>query len=511
MADIPNVGQPVKREIVQATHPDYQDAHNLARLYRETVDGTGGYAPFTNDVRVRDQWPTDENHGSIAFNTNERTYLYRHPREQMKFFRRRFMAYHVGVVRKALRMVVGFLTKKDANYSEYPSQLTSWMESVNQRSATWRLLKNTDLVPQTLYYGRVPVLLHYPPHEAQTRAQQLDLGADLVCQPICPESIMDWRENDRGGYEWLKYVEDRDLTESPLSDGHLRLKRYHYLTQEGWWIIDELPDTQAREWPVVAAGAWDTGRMPLVMWKINQSGSSLVHHAAQLERELYNVTSLLQEIEREITFPQLVLPDPGENERVNVRAVDAILWAEPDSDWQPYILPPDVKALEHLRQREEDLKARILEEFGLEFSEGATTGVAQSFKMSKIVRLLVDIAGDLEESEFMTHSLAAEMLGTELPLTARAQWPAEFDARDVEKEVNALLAVLAEGPALGNTALTRLRTRLVTTVDPNTDENTKQTIEGEIRTEVEAESNEDMRTLPEPTGEPPNPEQYGAR
>lgn len=494
MADeknVPTPGDTIKREMVEAKHPDFKDRRNALRLYRESVDGTGGYCPYTDEIKISDQWPTDESHGTLQIDSTKRTYLYRHPRERKKFWRRVVMSYHAGVVRKCMRMIVGFLTKKDVSYSDYPTELTRWMESVNQRQATWRLLKNTDLVPQVLYYGQLPVLLHYPPNDATTRAQQIEAGADLVAQPISPEVMIDWQEDEAGGYRWLKYVEERDVTPGPLVESHTVQRRYHYLTQDGWWYVDDPLDKALQDWPVVASGTWDS--MPLVVWRINASGSSLVHHAVQLERELLNISSLMQEIEREITYPQLVLPDPGENERAKVRGIDAILFAEPDADWTPYILAPDVKALDHLKQRVEELKGHILEEFGLEFSEGATTGVAQSFKMSKIVRLLVDLAGDLEESEYLTHAKAAEMLSVSggLPLKSRAQWPAEFDARDVEKEVDQLISATMGGPAIGNTAQRRLRMRLVTGLDPNMDEDTKSICDDEIRVEVEGEANAD--------------------
>jgi hypothetical protein len=502
--------------MVEATHPQYEDERNINRLYRETVDGTGGYRPYVHEVKITDSWPTDENAGSMQIDTHERTYLYRHPRERAKFHRRRMMAYHIGVCRKALKMIVGFLTKQDASYTKYPSTLKNWMESgVNKRKATWRLLKNTDLVPMTLYYGELPVLLHFPPNDAVTRQQQIEMGTDLVAQPISPECILDWNRNDEGGYHWLKYVEPMDITPTPLTKGHVKIKRYHYLTQEGWWYVDEVPGSD-KEWPVVASGTWDG--MPLVVWNIASTGTSLIHHAAQMERELHNVTSLLQEVEREMTFPQIVMPDPGESERAMVRAVDAILWADDDSKWQPFVLSPDVKATEHLMSRETDLKGRILEEFGLEFSEGATTGVAQSFKMSKIVRLLGDLAGDLEESEYLTHAKAAEMLGDKLPASSRATWPTEFDARDIEREVDALMTVLT-GPAIGNTATIRLRKRLVTAVDTNIPEDIMDDIDKEITSEVEADSNGD--TDPEGTAalddaeqnlmQPDNPQDDGAR
>jgi len=493
MVTIPSVGETIERQVVETTHPDYMDRMRLLRFFREACDGTGGFAPYTNELRQYDSWPTDEMYGTAYQDTSRRTYLFRHPREGMKFLRRQMMAYHQGVTRKALDVVTGFLTKKDASYAEYPAQLADWMEGVNLRGNTWRILKSTQIVPKTLIYGELPVLLHYPPHDAVTRGQQIEMGADLIATVISPEVVVDWRENERGGYAWLKFVEEIDVTESPLSGGHRTITRYHYITEDGWWIVDDDGSSGSRDrmdrLPVVASGLWQNGvGMPVVRWRVND-GKSAVMHAAQMERELYNVTSMLQEIEREIVFPQRVLPDPGERLRAMIAAVDNVLWTDPESGIKPYILAPDVSAPKHYRERIAELKQQILEEFGLEFSEGAQTGVAQSFKMSKLTRYLVNLANDLEEAEYATHALAARMLGTELPLTSRAVWPTEFDARDVEKEIDALQAVIDADP--GNTAVVECKMRMVTNVLPNLDEETKGEIRRELRDEVESEENAD--------------------
>jgi hypothetical protein len=511
---IPPPGTPVPREQVEARHPDWKEQRNDKRLYREACESSGGFAPYTDEIRIKDQWPTDESRGSLRIDTDRRTYLYRHPRERRKFWRRAVMAYCPGVTRKSWKTTSGFLTKQDVVYDGYPAPLTDWMQEVNKRKADWQLYRDTTLIPMTLYYGELPVLLSFPPHDAETRAQQIEQGADLTVTAISPEVIIDWVRDD-DGYQWLKYVEERDTTDTPFATTHTITHRYHYITQDGWWYIDEVHDKGEKNWPVVASGEWPIDEMPLVIWKATESGVSVVHNAAQLERELYNIVSLIQEIERELTFPQRVMPDPGEKDRASVRATDSDLWADPEATWTPYILAPDAVALERLMAKEENLKVRILEEFGLEFSEGATTGVAQSFKMSKIVRFLSDLSDNIEESEFLTHSLAALMLQSELKPKARAQRVKEFDARQMERLVENLLMVL-EGPDIGNTAQVRLRTQLVAAVDANPDEETIDEIRDEIQVIVEGESNADDDEPPaeEAEGEeeaPVVPDEEGAR
>jgi hypothetical protein len=135
--------------------------------------------------------------------------------------------------------------------------------------------------------------------------------------------------------------------------------------------------------------------------------------------------------------------------------------------------------------------------------------------MSKIVRFLSDLSDNIEESEFLTHSLAALMLQSELKPEARAQRVKEFDARQMERLVENLLMVL-EGPAIGNTAQIRLRKQLVAAVDANPDEETFETIEKEIKVEVEGEANADDDEPPAEDAEgeegaPVVPDEEGAR
>lgn len=471
---IPKKGSTIEVTKLRWKHPEWSIQRNQLRWYRETVEGSGAYAPYTGDVLVADQWPTDESAGSLEIETDNRTHLYRHPRELAKFLRRYLMAYSPGVTKKSVRMYAGFLTKKQPIRDDYPEALTDWMDNVNDRSASWDVLLQTEIVPAVLMYGWLPVLVYQPPSEAQSAAEQQERGETTKVAILTPEALLDWRKNDSGGYDWLKWVEVVDLTEGPL-ELKKQVKRYWYATQEGWWYCDH--DEKAKNQKKVEvkqSGVWPTGEMPLVVWKLGVNGESLIHHACELERELFNLLSELKELERESCFPMRYIQDPGEELRSTVAAVDGVIWVKSTDDEKPVIpgfVAPPPDPFDHYRTRIQEVTMQILQEFGLEFSEGSTTGIAQSFKMSKIVRMLVSTAGDLEEGEYLTHRLAGDMINAPLEDAARSAWPTEFDARDVEREVNALTEVVDLG--VGPTFEAEARYRAAIAAMPNLSEKIK--------------------------------------
>jgi hypothetical protein len=100
--------------------------------------------------------------------------------------------------------------------------------------------------------------------------------------------------------------------------------------------------------------------------------------------------------------------------------------------------PPHVLA--HFMVKRAALIEEILSTMGLDFDSGSgQTGVAFQFKMSKIVRLLQVTADSFSRGESRSLVRVAPV-----PEKVRCSWPSEFDAKDVEKELDSLERVIAQ-------------------------------------------------------------------
>jgi hypothetical protein len=486
---------------VRREHPDYQAQYRELRFKRENYEGSGGYAPYLQDVMVDDKTPDDHQSGTLSISAR-RTHLFRHPREKKKFERRMMMAYLVNVIKSALDMVTGYLVKQQPVYDSYPKPIKDWMSVVTAKGDTWEQYKEQEIVPKTLYYGWLPVIFYRPAVDGVTLHQQEAAGGSLQVGAINPEAIVDWLEDGTGGFVWFKVKEQVDIT-TPLDKERVVIDRYWYYTQDGWWALNDDGKGQP---VVVASGAWGPSGYPIVIWRISRS---LVADAGATQRELYNVCSLIQEQERGTAFAMLSSPSPSgknDSERTKRAGSDTVWWFDDQAKHRPEWMSPPPDVLTHLMAKVEALTGNILSQMGLDFDQGGgQTGMAFSFKMSKIVRLLQGLANALSRGEAQSLETVGRLLNAPIPDKVRVVWPTEFDAKDVEKEMDALERILDRVQSA--TAKVEAQSRMALTGMNDMDETTRTAIRKEVEEGVaEAEINETLGAdqQPDEDGEPPD-------
>jgi hypothetical protein len=466
------------------------------RFYRESYEGTGGYGPYVRDITVIDTWPTDEGAGTLYLDTSDRTYLYKHPRERNKFRRRVIMAYLPNVIKRSLNMMVGYITKQTPTRNDWPDRLTKWMSDCNGAGDAWDVFKNTELVTPCLYYGFLPILVHRKPSTAQTQAQ-LDLENNQPTVSIInPEALIDWVWDDSLNIRMAKVKEKVDVTDTLFTKAHATIDRYWYYTPEGWWYADD--NGEDDDIPIVDVQPWSKPReSPFITWRLGLTGRSMIADAATTQRELYNVRSEITEQRRETLFCMLSAPDAGGDENdIRSKRVgsDNVWWFPHDSRHRPDWMAPPAVPMDQMREESNGLALQILEEMGLDFdSGGGTTGMAFSFKMSKIVRLLKDTVASLQRAENQTLREVCRQLGQEADDKAISKWPTEFDAKDVAKELEAMQMLVDMG--VGPTFEAEAKYRSATTAMPDMDETARQKGKSEIETEIE-EAEEGMDLQP---------------
>lgn len=431
MGNIPAVGTKWQADVVRLTHPDYENVYNQLRFGRESYEGSGGYAPWLDQVTIGDTWPDDQKAGSIEPKEDRRTYLFKHPREKTKFKRRVMMAYPSNVIKRSVQALVGYLTVKKPNYIDWPQETIDWQRVVTVDGDSWEQFKEHSILPSLCYYGVLPVLFRREPTDAITAVNQSPLYAEI----ICPENIVDWQVAEYGQFEWLKIKVEIDATK-PLDEKRVTIDRYIYYTQYGWFSIDD--DKNSTELVVGASGEYENG-LPIVTWSLR--GGALTADANAIQRELYNVNSLVQEQERETAFAMLAMHDKG-GEKPSLKVTgDNVLWW--DGDFGPEWMAPPPTVLEHLMNKRDVLRTEISETLGLDFDKGGgQTGMAFQFKMSKIVRQLQGLANAFSRSDAACMRRVSMELGRPVSDTAQVEYPREFDARDVEKTNNMLKDIL---------------------------------------------------------------------
>jgi hypothetical protein len=494
----------IPKTLLSRTHPDFDARFKELYFYRTTYEGSGPYAPYVGRVTTQDILPSDDAASTLDTILNRETALWRHPREQAKFERRVMQAYNVNVVRKIVNLLVGFLTRS-AVKREAPSATEEWMKRVTPKAHSWDQWLESEVLPYALVYGAVPVLLHRPPSEAITAAQQRAEGAEVEACVISPECIDDWRMGTDGRYEWLRYWEPIDLTPGPTDEKKTMGRRWWFLTRKEWYYADDVGQS-GTELQISGSGTW--AELPIAVF---DAGGTIVRSACSLQRELFNVLSLEAEQERETCFAMLTLPDPGASKKPRVVSTgsDNALLVPSDAKFQPAWLVPATNALEHYERKVVRLIGQIIEEVSLDFDEGASTGVAQSFKMSKVQRLLVHLAGQFARCEQEALDVASKQLGVSGEV--KCVWPSRFDEADIERELTAMTALLAL--EVGPTFTSEARYRAAVMAMPDLEEDVLEAGWAELKEKAEeerAEPEESEPTTEELVSQMPLPPQSGA-
>jgi uncharacterized membrane protein YtjA (UPF0391 family) len=504
-SQIPVEGTELKRDVVTATHADYEAMKLENDFHQAAYSGGGGFAPdyqpwTTDDV------PWDKDTFDDYFNGKpdfDETYLEPNLREGKKFERRLRRSWYNNVIKPSIRKIAGFLMKIPPERSGIPTETDAWLDSVSMSGLSMNRWLESELIPWFLTYGDPAALLDRPGSDALTRLQQ-DQNEDnrLTVGIIHPSSILDWYQASNGSYEWLKYLEILDAPRGPLEESPGKLYRYRWITQEGWFYVDDLQDgTDTDTLPVVKSGLWKQNQQgesqaellngaPLALGRLGENGDSYIKDAAPAARAQFNNASRRDNLLKETDFPMITMggqssPDDGPL----VVGPNEILEYDPEAKHPPDWLSPDAGPFDTHKEIDEDLTNIIKAMLGFTIGSAGTTGVAKSFDMVELTRLLVSLASDCAEFELQILQIAAAMHNEKWPDNATSTWNTEFDAVDLDKLVDSLTSLLNIG--LGQTADRLMMQRVTRAALPNVGSEDWDDIKKEQAILVQEEDNAD--------------------
>jgi hypothetical protein len=118
-----------------------------------------------------------------------------------------------------------------------------------------------------------------------------------------------------------------------------------------------------------------------------------------------------------------------------VKGPDQVLPFPAESKQVPMILSPDPGPFEHYRARLTELAQEALSPYGILPESGGSSGVALAQLESRAVNLWRTHAQACSVGEYRTLDLVARLLGDELSVDARAEWPTEFGALATTKQI----------------------------------------------------------------------------
>ncbi len=192
-------------------------------------------------------------------------------------------------------------------------------------------------------YGQVMIGVDRPRSDQspKTRADEMSLGLSNYFHLVIPENFLNWSTDGAGDFSWcLIRQENRSVSCDDPQSGEEVI--YRLWTPKVWKDIDE-------NGQVVDQGANPFGRVPFIPCIFRETGDSvlgesLLSSIAYVNREIFNLSSMLSEILYRQTFSQLVAEgsahEYGEGGNIG-RLGTSSIFLYPEGRKAPEFISPD--------------------------------------------------------------------------------------------------------------------------------------------------------------------------
>lgn len=239
----------------------------------------------------------------------------------------------------------------------------------------------------------------------KTRLEELEMGLRPYLDLVDPGDVLNWEVDEGGALTWCLTREPLGLNEvtggsRPVQSEGQEIV-YRLWTREGWYLFAK----RKGQWKAIDEGVHNLGLVPLVSLKhrsldAGPCGESMLRDVGIINREIYNLSSLLQEIIYRQTFGQLVAQGSsdeyvGEEETLAKLGTSSI-FLYPDGREAPSYISPNTENADVILQQIDRMIVEIYRISNLNPPESLAqrtqpeSGIAHAYR-------LIDTAGTLRD------------------------------------------------------------------------------------------------------------------
>lgn len=323
------------------------------------------------------------------------------------------------------------------------------LDSLEYLPETEEFLKDATLEGQSLdsfmkqvsiwssVFGHAWIIVTKPNLGQITRADELSMGVRPYLNLITPLVVSDWRwerqANGRYTLTYLKYVEE-------VADEVTIVKEWTRETIKTWQM-----DDKAKEAFILEEVPNQLGKIPAVLAfnqrsVVKDAGVSDINDIADIQRQIYNLTSENEQAIRLDGHPSLVVPPTAQLGS----GAGAIIQLQEGSDpgLNPYYLEAGGSSVGNIHSSIDKLVESIDR---MSFTSGVRTtktqsqsGVSLETEFQLLNAKLAEKADQLELAEEQIWKLFSEYQGVEW--SGEIEYPDSFNIRDTAREINELVS-----------------------------------------------------------------------
>jgi len=431
------------RELVESRHPLYRSRSPFWRLAWMSYRGGPEYLAAPN--------------------------LFSHRLEHADDHRRRMArSYYLNYCRPVVDTYASYLFK--TNPTVLPDEpIRNLVENADGRGHhLFAVMKQAFTL--SAVYGQVIVGADRPRSVVKpaTRAEELALGLSDYFYLVIPQDFLNWSMSEGGDLSWC-LVRQRIRRATPEDPGGEEggAETYRLWTADFWRDLDGQGE-------VVTEGENPYGRVPFVSCRFRESddaivGESLLGSIVHINREIFNLSSMLSEILYRQTFSQLVAEgsahEYGEGGDIG-RLGTSSIFLYPEGRKPPQFISPDAAQARMLMEQIDNLIDEIYRMACLtrgRAREGTlVSGISKAFDFLDTNQALSDAAHGVERTFVKAIRIAAPEWGGSI------QFPGDFGVTDSGELLNQVerASRLPIGPAFKRRLLEKLARSVLSELPP---------------------------------------------
>lgn len=383
--------------------------------------------------------------------------LFSHAREKAKDFKNRLQrAYYLNYVAPGIDLYSGFIfnarISRQANGANAKTLDAYWNNVDGSDKKMGAFAKRAMIWAQV--YGWVGVLTDKarPKEEVLSRVEEGQIYSYL----IFPDAVLDWDLDQAGDLVWVTIEEKYPLVRAAGVEIPEELpRRVRLWTRTEWELYEVTKNSKGKLVSnVVDAGEHALGKVPLDILRnrdLDENagpalfGQSAISDIAYVNRYVFNLCSLLDEMFYEQIFHLLAVPDNMELSDRKI-SVHELFTFPHDSQHVPFYLAPEVAQAQLLVDQVHVSIKLIRQMFGLggresEDSKAARSGEAWAWEHLDKDQLIADKAANAEAWEQKVADTVARWDGAE-GFNGSIDYPDTYDVEVLEDEIDTAFRAL---------------------------------------------------------------------
>jgi hypothetical protein len=443
---------------VDHRHPDYLKLYERWDFLLEAYEGGQEYIK-ADWTLYRDEKPE----------ANFIRHLHQHERENMDDYRDRLTrAYYLNFTKPIIHIYRDHIIRKgiETVFADDKSKDDVWLEFEKDCTKTGMSLDYfmmKRVFPMVQVFGWMPLLvdMEFYPEGIRTEKERKEKDARPFVVRIYPKDFLNWQVGPDGKFDWVYFRESNVQSwDDPENITSMNIEEtFKVITRDSWAVYDSHGDIVKDKDNEELKGNHNLKEVPIVIAFNEETeqyshpiGMSAVNDIADINKELYNLSSLEQEFLYRQCFAVLLMDEKFLGKIMALGVGNALPTAE--GQVPPEYISPSIDPAKYISDKQKDLIAEMYRHAVVRdttATAAAESGISKAYDFHHSNQNIASKSKSMEEAEAQLkyyHYLWLEG-GNIDKAKDRAdkitrRYPQEFDVKTINEEIEEVIRILKE-------------------------------------------------------------------